>query len=549
MKYIFVTGGVMSSVGKGVSTASIGRILQGCGFKVSLVKCDMYINIDAGTIRPTEHGEVFVGEDGIEADQDLGNYERFTGVTSTRDNYITTGQVYKTVIEKERNLGYAGEDVEVVPDIPNEIIRRIQVAGKKNKADIVIIEIGGTVGEYQNILFLEAIRMMKLKYPKDIALVLVSYLPIPRSVGEMKTKPTQYASRSLNSAGLQPDFILCRAEKPIDEPRRKRLAVFCGIKEDNAISAPDVESIYEIPVNFEREKLSDKLLEALNLKSRKRDMKEWKDLVGKIKRAKTSVKIGIVGKYFGTGDFTLSDSYISVIEAIRHAAWQANRKPEIVWLNAENYEQDKRKLQELEEFDGIIVPGGFGTRGLEGKIRAIQYVREHNIPFFGLCLGMQVAAIEFARNICKIADANTEEANKNSKNNIIHIMLEQVEKMKQKDYGATMRLGAYPAVLTTDSISRKAYGKRNIVERHRHRYEFNNKYRELFEKRGMRIAATSPDNTLVEIIELVKHPFFVGVQFHPEFTSRPVSPNPLFTAFIEAAKKRKAKKNIKVKNI
>ncbi|MFA5954705.1 MAG: CTP synthase [Patescibacteria group bacterium] len=543
MKYIFVVGGVMSSVGKGVSTASIGRILQGRGYKVSLVKCDMYINIDAGTIRPTEHGEVFVGEDGIEADQDLGNYERFTGVTSTRDNYITTGQVYKTVIEKERNLGYAGEDVEVVPDIPNEIIRRIQVAGKKNKADITIIEIGGTVGEYQNILFLEAIRMMKLKYPKDIALVLVSYLPIPRSIGEMKTKPTQYASRSLNSAGLQPDFILCRAEKPIDEPRRKRLAIFCGIKEGNAISAPDVESIYDIPVIYEREKLSDKLLEALSLKSRTRDMKEWKELVSKIKRAKTPVKIGIVGKYFGTGDFTLSDSYISVIEAIRHAAWQANRKPEITWLNAESYEHDKRKLKELDEFDGVIVPGGFGTRGLEGKIRAIEYVREHNIPFFGLCLGMQLAAIEFARNICKLNDANTEEAGTNSKNNVIHVMLEQVEKLKQKNYGATMRLGAYPAVLASDSISRKAYGKRNITERHRHRYEFNNKYRELFEKKGMRMAGVSPDNKLVEIIELIKHPFFVGVQFHPEFTSRPVAPNPLFAAFIEAADKCRFKKS------
>ncbi|PJE75839.1 CTP synthase [Candidatus Uhrbacteria bacterium CG10_big_fil_rev_8_21_14_0_10_48_11] len=538
MKYIFVVGGVMSSVGKGVSTASIAKILQSRGYKVAVVKCDMYINIDAGTIRPTEHGEVFVGEDGIEADQDLGNYERFTGITSTRANYITTGQVYQSVIERERNLGYDGEDVEVVPDIPNEIIRRINVAGKRGKADVTVIEIGGTVGEYQNILFLEAIRILKLKHPEDVALVLVSYLPIPKAVGEMKTKPTQYASRSLNSAGLQADFILCRAEKEIDAPRRKRLAIFCGIEPSAAISAPDVASIYEIPVNFEREKLSDKLLTKLKLKPKKKNMDEWRKLVAKIRRLQEPVKIGIVGKYFGTGNFTLSDSYISVIEAVRHAAWAEGRQPEISWLNAEEYEKDARKVKELNQFDGIIVPGGFGNRGVEGKIRSIKYVREQKIPYFGLCLGMQLAAVEFARDVCGIKDATSEEFDAEAKNPVIHTMLDQVQKLKDKNYGATMRLGSYPAVLSADSLSREAYSKRTIQERHRHRYEFNNKYRDRFMKKGMRLAGLSPDGELVEIIEAIDHPFFVGTQFHPEFTSRPLLPNPLFRAFIRAAKKR-----------
>ena len=334
MKYIFVVGGVMSSVGKGVSTASIGRILQSRGFKVSLVKCDMYVNVDAGTMRPTEHGEVFIGEDGIESDQDLGNYERFTDIMATRDNYVTTGQVYLSVIERERSFGYAGEDVEVVPDIPNEILRRITLAGKKGKADIVVTEIGGTVGEYQNILFLEAIRELKLKHPDDVVLVLVSYLPIPKSVGEMKTKPTQYAARSLNAAGLQTDFILCRAEQTIDGPRRRKLAIFCGIDPANAISAPDVDSIYQIPVNFEKEHLSDKLLKKLNLKARTRDLRQWQRFVAKIRQVNKPVRIGIVGKYFGTGDYTLADSYISVIEAIRHASWAHGRRPETILLKS-----------------------------------------------------------------------------------------------------------------------------------------------------------------------------------------------------------------------
>ena len=525
----------MSSVGKGVSTASIGRILQGRGYRVALAKCDMYVNIDAGTMRPTEHGEVFVGEDGIEADQDLGNYERFTNITATRDNYITTGQVYQSVIESERNLEYDGANVEVVPDIPNEIIRRINLAARKGRAEIVIVEIGGTVGEYQNILFLEAIRMLKLKHPRDVALVLVSFLPIPKSVGEMKTKPTQYAARSLNAAGLQADFILCRAERPIDAPRRRKLAINCGIEEWAAISAPDAESIYQIPLDFEKEGLSDKLLKKLDLKPRQRDLKEWQGLVRRVKNAKELLKIGIVGKYFGTGDFTLADSYISVIESIRHATAMTGRRPEITWLNSETYEKDRRALKELDQYQGILVPGGFGSRGVEGKIKAIQYAREKKIPYFGLCYGMQLATVEFARNVCGLKDAHTTEINPKTKHPVIHLMPEQLKHLARKLYGATMRLGAYPAKLEKDSLAAKAYGVARISERHRHRYEFNNDYRARLEKKGMRFSGTSPDGELVEIIELKGHPFFVGVQFHPEFKSRPLAPHPLFIAFVKAA--------------
>jgi CTP synthase len=540
MKYIFVTGGVMSSVGKGVSTASIGRILQSRGYRVTLVKCDMYVNIDAGTMRPTEHGEVFVGEDGIEADQDLGNYERFTDLTATKDNYVTTGQVYQAVIDRERRFGYEGEDVEVVPDIPNEIIRRINLAARKARAEIVVVEIGGTVGEYQNILFLEAIRMLKLKYPRDVALVLVSYLPIPGSVGEMKTKPTQYAARSLNAAGLQADFILCRAERPIDERRRRKLAVFCGIEPWAAISAPDVESIYEIPVNFEREQLSDKLLKKLGLAPRRRDLKDWQRLVRDIKRTTAPLKVAIVGKYFGTGDFTLADSYISVIEAVRHAAWAVRRKAAITWLDAETYERDKRNVRELDAFDGIIVPGGFGSRGVEGKIRAIQHVRGEKLPYLGLCYGMQLAVVEFARNVAGLRDAHTTEINAATKHPVIHLMPEQLKHLQRQLYGATMRLGAYPAKLARESLAARVYGTTRIAERHRHRYEVNNDYRVRLEKKGLRFSGTSPDGSLVEIMELPSHPFFVGTQFHPEFKSRPLAPHPLFLAFAQAAVRRAA---------
>lgn len=539
-RYLFVVGGVMSSVGKGIASASIGKILQSRGFSVSIVKCDMYVNIDAGTMRPTEHGEVFVGDDGIEADQDLGTYERFTDQVSTRNHYITTGQVYQEVIRRERNLAYGGEDVEVVPDIPNEIIRRIHLVTKKDKSDFVIVEIGGTVGEYQNVLFLEAARMMKLKAPDRVLFALVSYLPIPPMVGEMKSKPTQYAARTLNSAGIQADFIVCRSERPLDRKRREKIATFCNVSAENAISAPDVASVYDVPVNFVKERLDEKILKAFGLRPSRRNMKEWRALARKIKRMKREARIAVVGKYFGTGDFKLADSYISVIEAAKHAAWSVNAKPVFTWVDSEDYERDPKQVKELSQFDGVIVPGGFGTRGIEGIISAIQYVRTRKIPYLGLCYGMQLATIEFSRHVAKIRGATTTEQDPNASHAVIHIMPDQEKKLLARDYGATMRLGSWPAKLKKGTRVQRAYGKNRIDERHRHRYEFNNAYRKRLEAAGLVISGTSPDNRIVEIIELADHPFFVGVQYHPEFKSRPLAPHPLFREFVKASlKKRK----------
>ncbi|MCK5476923.1 MAG: CTP synthase [Candidatus Aenigmarchaeota archaeon] len=537
-KYIFVVGGVMSSVGKGIATASIGKILQSRGFAVSMIKCDMYVNIDAGTIRPTEHGEVFVGQDGIEADQDLGNYERFTGIPSTRENYITTGQVYQEVIRKERNMEYKGEDVEVVPDIPNEIIRRIKQASAKDKAEITIIEIGGTVGEYQNLLFLEAARMMYLKKPDDVLFVIVSYLPIPSKVGEMKTKPTQYAVRSLNSAGIQADFLLARADRPIDKKRREKLSIFCGIPPENVISAPDVDCIYEVPLNFEKDGLSEKILNKLNLNPRKANLDNWKELIDKLKTIKEEVKIAVIGKYFTTGSFILSDSYISVIQAIKHACWANNVAPDLTWVDGEQFEKDPDSIEILKQYDAIIVPGGFGSRGVEGIIRSIKYAREEKIPILGLCYGMQLAVIEFARNIAGMRDANSIEIKPDAKYSVIDLMEEQKKNMEKNNYGATMRLGNYPCSLIKGTLAQRCYNKEHILERHRHRYEFNNKYRDLLESKGLIISGINEKQNLVEIIELEDHPFFVGVQFHPEFNSTLLKPHPLFFNLIKTTLKK-----------
>lgn len=525
----------MSGVGKGTAVASIGRIMQSRGYKVTAIKIDPYINVDAGTMNPIEHGEVFVTDDGDETDQDIGNYERFLDTDITSRNYMTTGRVYKTVIERERNLEYGGRCVEVVPHIPEEVIRRIKLAAKHARADICIIEIGGTVGEYQNILFLEAARMMKLKNHNDVLTVLVSYLPIPSKVGEMKTKPTQNAVHQLNSAGIQPDIILARAERPLDAPRKKKLSLFCSVGERDVISAPDVDSIYEVPLNFEREGLSSRIIEHLDLGYRIRDLKKWSKLVRTIKTVKKPIRVALVGKYFETGEFILSDAYISVIEAIKHAAWVAGRKPEISWVNADEFERNPKSISKLKEFDGVIVPGGFGKRGVEGKIAAIKYVREQKIPFLGLCYGMQLATIEFARHVADLKSANTTEVDPKTQHPVIHIMSEQEGLVMAKKYGGTMRLGAYPCLLHPKSISRRAYGKKIISERHRHRYEFNNDYRKQLEEAGLMLAGVSPDNKLVEIIEIPNHPFFVGTQFHPEFKSRPLTPHPLFREFIKAA--------------
>jgi len=527
----------MSGVGKGIAAASIGRILQGKGLSVTAIKIDPYLNVDAGTMNPVEHGEVFVTEDGDETDQDLGNYERFLDVNIHRDNYMTTGRVYQTVINRERNLEYGGKCVEAVPHITEEIINRIKRATKKAKADVTLIEIGGTVGEYQNTLFLESARLMHLKSPEDVLFVLVTFLPIPSKIGEMKTKPTQMAAKALNSYGIQSDFILCRASVPVDAPRKQKIATFCNVHKEDIISAPDVESVYDIPVNFEKEGLGDKILTKFGMKTGPKDLVEWRKFIAKTKKIKKKVKVGIVGKYFETGDFILPDSYISVIESIKYGATYNNAKAEIDWINSDIYEGDKKKLKELSNYDCLIVPGGFGSRGVEGKIMAIGYARENKIPYLGLCYGMQLAAIEFVRNVCGKKDAHTEEIDPETKNPVIHIMPDQAEKLAKKQYGNTMRLGAYPCKLKKNSMSAELYGKSKIPERHRHRYEFNNKYRDLVEKNGLVIAGTSPDNKLVEIIELPKdvHPFFVGVQFHPEFKSRPLNPHPLFVGLIKAA--------------
>jgi len=525
----------MSGVGKGVATASIGKILQVQGYSVSLVKCDMYVNIDAGTIRPTEHGEVFVGEDGIEADQDLGTYERFVDQISTRAHYLTTGQVYQEVIRRERNFEYGGEDVEVVPDIPNEIIRRLEVVAKKDKSDFMVVEIGGTVGEYQNILFLEAARMLKIRRRNDVLFVLVSYLPIPSKLGEIKTKPTQYASRTLNAAGIQADFILCRAERPIDEKRRQKLAVFCNIEPEAAISAPDVDSVYEVPLNFINENLDIKILKHFGLQPKQKDLKEWSVFVRKARQFRKSVKIGIVGKYFGTGEFTLADSYISVIESLKFASWASKVKPELVWIDSQEYEKNPNAVKELKRLDGVLVPGGFGKRGVEGKIKAIEFCRKNSIPYFGLCFGLQLAVIEFARNMCGMKDATSAEFEQRPKTPVIDIMPEQKILLHEKKYGGTMRLGAYRCKIQKGTLAFRAYGKAVISERHRHRYEVNNEYKEKLEKNGMVFSGMNPERDLVEIMELKNHPFFVGTQFHPEFKSRPLAPHPLFLEFIKAA--------------
>jgi len=552
-KYIFVAGGVMSGIGKGTAVSSVGKILQSKGFKVQAVKIDPYINVDAGTMNPIEHGEIFVTDDGTECDQDVGNYERFLDENLSSDNYITTGRVYQAVIRKERNMEYGGRCVEVVPDIPNEVIYRIEKVAKKSKADFILIEIGGTVGEYQNLLFLEAARMMRLKKNQNVLFILVSYLPIPQKIGEMKTKPTQTAVRLLNEAGIQPDIILARSRLPLDEPRKKKISTFCNVQREDVISAPDVDSIYEIPLNFEKENLGQRILKKLGLEARKKNLSDWKKLVETIKKTKKQVKIGIVGKYFGSGNFTLTDSYISVIEAIKHAAWSLNRKPKIHWISAEDYEGclSSRRLRGLKKYDGIIVPGGFGKRGVEGKIKAIGFCRENKLPFLGLCLGMQLATIEFARNVCGLKNANSTEFDPKTKYPVIDIIPEQKIFLKKKRYGGTMRLGAYKCELKTGTKSWRAYLSSNLLtkkvnlekkyiisERHRHRYELNNKFRGILEKRGLVFSGINPERNLVEIIETKDHPFFVGTQFHPEFKSRPLRPHPLFREFIKRCIKK-----------
>lgn len=540
-KYIFVIGGVMSGVGKGIATASIGNVIQSMGHEVNLMKVDPYLNVDAGTMNPTEHGEVFVMNDGLETDQDMGNYERFLSRDLRREDYVTSGMVYKTVIDRERNLGYGGRCVEAIPNIRDEIIERYIQSGKVNKSEITIVEIGGTVGDYQNVMFMEAARVLKVRHPQDVIFIMVSFLPVPRKLGEMKTKPTQNAVRQLNSYGINADFIVARSEYPLDSKRKDKLAVSCSVPVGNVISAPDVESVYDVPINFDKDNIGQMIMKALHIKNGPPNLTEWKKFATKSKSVKKKVRIGVVGKYFDSGDFMLSDAYLSVIEAIKYSAYYEGVQPEIDWLNAKDYEKNPKLVKGLEEkYDGIIVPGGFGQSGIEGKINVIKYCRENKIPYFGLCYGMQLMTIEYARNVAGLKDANTAEIDPKAPHVVIDIMPDQKEKLKNKDYGGSMRLGAYTAYLTKGSIAHEAYKSLEVVERHRHRYEVNPEYISVLEDKGLVFSGKSKNGMLMEIAELPKdkHPFMLGAQFHPEFTARPLAPQPLFTAFIKASKKQ-----------
>lgn len=545
-KYIFVVGGVMSGVGKGITASSIGKILQFNGYKVSAVKIDPYVNVDAGTMNPVEHGETFVLSDGYETDQDMGNYERFLNTSLTRDSYMTTGSIYQKVINKERSLGYKGKTVSVVPHVPLAVIEQIASAAKNENTDIVLIEIGGTVGEYENILFLEAARMMKRQNPDDVAFVLVSYLPVPSAIGEMKTKPTQQAIRIMQESGVFPDIIVGRSEKSIDQPRKAKIAHASMLGEKDIISAPNMSSIYDIPDHFVNEGLDKRLLKKLHVKTKKNTLSEfhkeaWKKFITSTKSQKKSVSIAVVGKYFDTGDFILSDAYVSVIEALKYAGFSQSIKVDIHWLSSHDFETAKDTLINLGKYDGVLIPGGFGNTGIDGKDYVIKYVRENKIPFLGICLGMQRAVIEFAQNVCGIKKAESDERNIRNSVPLITTMEPQKIKIKTGDMGGSMRLGSFPAILKKGSLASKIYKTETISERHRHRYEVNPEYKDTLESRGMIISGISPDGLLPEIIELDQkiHPFFIAVQFHPELQARPLDSHPLFNAFVKASLKNK----------
>jgi CTP synthase len=532
----------MSGVGKGITTASIGKILSARGLSVNLVKIDPYLNVDAGTMNPTEHGEVFVLDSGLETDQDMGNYERFLGRDLGPEDYMTSGMIYKSVIEKERNLEYGGKCVEAIPHVRDEIVARFQKAAALAKSDVTVVEIGGTIGDFQNALFIDAARVMHLQKPADVLFVMVSYMPVPGSLGEMKTKPTQNAVRQLNAYGVQPDILVARATTPLDDKRKEKLALSVNVPADHIISAPDVDSIYDVPLNFERDELSSTLLKLFGKRStRGADLKEWEHFAKRAHNGTRSVKIGIVGKYFDTGDFVLSDAYLSVIEAIKYSAYDQDVKPEIDWINAKDIQNGKLTPEELDKYDGIIVPGGFGETGIEGKIKAAQFAREHTIPYFGLCYGLHMLVIEYARNMAGMKGANTTEIDQKTPYPVIDILAEQREKLARKDYGGSMRLGGYPCTLEKGSVVRGVYGTEEISERHRHRFEINPLYVKQLEDAGLVFSGRWSGGDLKEIAELPRsvHPFYVGTQFHPEFKARPLSPHPLFSAFVKAAIARK----------
>lgn len=533
--YIFVTGGVVSGLGKGITTASIGKVLQAKGFKVTAVKIDPYLNYDAGTLRPTEHGEVWVTEDGGEIDQDLGHYERFLDVTISKKNNITTGQVYLEVIEKERKGEYLGKTVQIIPHITDEVKRRIREVAKESNADFVLVEIGGVVGDYENIPFLEAARQMKLEGEKVI-FVHVGYLPVIKSLGEMKTKPMQHSVKELRELGIQPDFIVGRSENVIDDVRKEKIALFCNVGKEDIIANPDLENVYELPLLFEEQKFGDKILSKLGIENRKSNLEEWKNLIERIKNIRNIVKIGIVGKYFDIGEYSLPDSYISVIEAVKHAAWNNNVSPKFYWIDAKALEnKDEEEFKKLKSVDGIIVPGGFGASGVEGKIEAIKFARENNVPFLGLCFGFQLAVVEFARNVCGLKGAHSTEIDHSTPYPVVDLLPWQKKLIEERKYGATMRLGGQVVLIKENTLAYELYKKKRVIERFRHRYEINPKYVDILEKNGLVFSGESEkDEGIMQIGEIPKLKYFLGTQFHPEFTSRPLRPNPLFFGFIKS---------------
>lgn len=533
-KYIFVTGGVVSSLGKGITAASLGRLLKSRGYRVTIQKFDPYINIDPGTMSPYQHGEVFVTDDGAETDLDLGHYERFIDINLSKNSNTTTGKIYQSVINKERRGDYLGGTVQVIPHITNEIKERVFRVGQQDNADFVITEIGGTVGDIESLPFLEAIRQVKKDVGKnDVLYIHVTLVPYISAAGELKTKPTQHSVKELRSIGISPDIIVCRSEKPISKEMREKMAMFCDVDHDAVIQNLTARSIYEVPMLMEEQGLDTIVLRKLKMEDKPKDMQGWHDMVARIlKKYDKKVTIAVVGKYVA-----LQDAYISITESLRHAAVANEAELDIHWVNAEEIEADDTDMDKvMGGVDGILVPGGFGNRGIEGKIKAIQYAREHKIPFFGICLGMQCAVIEFARHVCGMADANSSEFNPNSTHPVIDLMPEQID---VEDLGGTMRLGLYPCKVYPDTLTSKAYNAELIYERHRHRYEFNNAFREEIVGKGLVLGGTLPNGRLVEIVELPEseHPWFLGAQFHPEFKSRPTNPHPLFREFVGAAVK------------
>ena len=533
-KYIFVTGGVVSSLGKGITAASLGRLLKSRGYRVTIQKFDPYINIDPGTMSPYQHGEVFVTDDGAETDLDLGHYERFIDINLSKNSNTTTGKIYQSVINKERRGDYLGGTVQVIPHITNAIKERVFIVGQQDNADIVITEIGGTVGDIESLPFLEAIRQVKKEVGRnDVLYIHVTLVPYISAAGELKTKPTQHSVKELRSIGISPDIIVCRSEKPISKEMREKMAMFCDVDPDAVIQNLTAKSIYQVPMLMEEQGLDSIVLRKLELEDKPKDMSGWHDMVGRIlKKYDQKVTIAVVGKYVA-----LQDAYISITESLRHAAVANEAELEINRDNAEEIEAESVDMDKvMEGVNGILVPGGFGNRGIEGKIKAIQYAREHKLPFFGICLGMQCAVIEFARHVCGMADANSSEFAPETTHPVIDLMPEQLD---VEDMGGTMRLGLYPCKVYPHTLTQKAYKQELIYERHRHRYEFNNAFRETIVSKGLQLGGTLPNGRLVEIVELPEsvHPWFLGAQFHPEFKSRPTNPHPLFRDFIGAALK------------